>query len=327
MSTPLNIDVSIVIVNYKSWHHLKNCLQALISINSTHFTFEVIVVDNCSHDGQLTTFVKDFPEIEFVENTGNNGFSNGCNYGANKAKGSYLFFLNPDTIANEDAIHKLLAFTKRYRNVGIVSCHQKNNDGSYEKTIRLFPNIFTLFGLTRAIYRSFNKKSLQNKYSSKESVIFPDWVSGSVVFMSKEWYQEINGWNEDFWMYFEDVDICKRVKTANGKVALLQDAEIIHNHGGASRINIKTASITKTEVLISKHVYVSNHLKGFQGLVSQILIIVSNIIFKTLLAILGCIFFFIPKLRLNLSIYLKLMRYYANAIIYRKWLSKKSLNY
>ena len=324
---PSNTDVSIIIVNYKSWRHLKNCLEALNDIKSAAFSFEVIVVDNLSSDGMLDTFSLDFPNVNFKVNTGNNGFANGCNFGAKHAKGEHLFFLNPDTIANEDAIYKLLDFARLHHAVGIVSCHQKNHNGSYEKTERLFPSLFTLFGLTRAIYKKGNQRRIRKQYDKNESVIYPDWVSGSVVFISRKWFDQIQGWNEDYWMYYEDVDICKRVQEANGKIALLQDVEIIHNHGGASRINVKTASITKTEVLISKHVYINNHFKGIDRFLSQLLVVLSNLIFKTVLGIVGLIFFFIPKLRLILNIYIKLIKYYINALFKGAWLSKRSLNY
>ncbi|MDT7833083.1 glycosyltransferase family 2 protein [Flavobacteriaceae bacterium S356] len=324
---PSNTDVSIIIVNYKSWRHLKNCLEAFKTIQSEVFSFEIIVVDNHSNDGMLDTFSLAFPNVNFKVNIGNNGFANGCNFGAKHAQGEYLFFLNPDTIANEDAIHKLLDFARLHHTVGIVSCHQKNHNGSYEKTERLFPSLFTLFGLTRAIYKKGNQQKIQKQYDKHASMIYPDWVSGSVVFMSRKWFDQIQGWNEDYWMYYEDVDICKRVQEANGKIALLQDVEIIHNHGGASRINVKTASITKTEVLISKHVYINNHFKGIDRFLSQLLLVLSNIIFKTVLGIVGLIFFFIPKLRLILNIYLKLVKYYIKALFKGTWLSKRSLNY
>lgn len=323
----LNIDVSIIIVNYKSWHHLKNCLLALLQMNPADFAVEVVVVDNCSNDGKLAEFTNEFPQFKFIENTGNNGFANGCNFGAKHAGGEYLLFLNPDTIANEKAIQSMWTFAKKHMNVGIVSCHQKNTNGSYEKTVRLFPNIFTLFGLSRALHKLFCKSAIKNQYNETDSIIYPDWVSGSVLFISKEWYEQIQGWNEDYWMYYEDVDICKRVVDANGKIALLQDVEIIHNHGGASRINVRTAAITKTEVLISKHVYLNTHFTGIHHILSQFLVILNNLIFKTVMAVFGLVFFFIPKLRLGLRIYLKLMKYYINALFRGTWLSAKSLNY
>ncbi len=244
-------DISIVIVNYKSWKHLKNCLDALTHFKQKKFTFEVVVIDNNSNDGKLKEFSEKYTQFRFIENSGNNGFANGCNLGAINSAGKNMLFLNPDTIANEDAIDKMSTCLSNNENYGIVSCNQLNNNGSFEDVDRIFPGPFTLFGITRAIYRLLAKETKQD-----EENIFPDWVSGSVVCISRKWFQKINGWNEDYWMYFEDVDLCKKVRDANGEVVLLKNVNIIHNHGGASRININTSKITKSEVLISKHVYI-----------------------------------------------------------------------
>lgn len=316
------IQVSIIIVNYKSWKHLKTCLQSLTFDIESGFSSEIIVVDNCSNDGKLEEFKKEFSKVSFVLNSGNNGFANGCNYGASKAKGEYLLFLNPDTIANAEAVRELREFAKQNLNTGIVSCLQKKKNGGYEKSDRKFPTLFTLFGFTRAIQKFFAKSVEQ----TEEDVLYTDWVSGSVVFMSKIWFDKIQGWNEDYWMYYEDMDLCKRVHLANGKVAILETTAIIHNHGGASRLNIKTAAITKTEVLISKHVYIQNHFKGLEKAVSQLLLILVNIIVRFLLGILGLLLFFIPKMRLNIYLLIRILSYYVSSLTSHSWLSKNSMN-
>jgi len=315
------IDISIIIVNYKSWKHLRNCLNSLQNLGDLSLVFEIIVVDNHSNDGNLETFSNEFSEAHFVLNSGNNGFANGCNFGASKAKGDYFLFLNPDTITNGKAVEEIFHFAKLNRNVGITSCLQKKASGGYEKSIRIFPNMITLFGLTRAIYKLFIKKQLES-----EEVLYTDWVSGSLVFISKQWFTQINGWNEDYWMYYEDMDLSKKVQESNGKVALLKSVEIIHNHGGASRLNIKTSVITKTEVQISKHVYIQNNFKGIERILSQFLLLINNIIFKLLLAIFGILLFFIPKMRLNVYLFARIISYYGSCLANRNWLSKNSMN-
>ena len=127
-------------------------------------------------------------------------------------------------------------------------------------------------------------------------------------------------------MYFEDMDLSKKVQIANGKVVVLKDAHIIHNHGGASRINIKTASLTKIEVQISKHVYIQNHLKGFERFLTHLLVIKSNLFFKFILAVIGILLFFIPKMRLNVYLFIKIAKYYVSSVTRRTWLSKNSMN-
>ncbi len=311
------LDISIVIVNYKSWNHLRNCLQSL-EFSSPSFSFEIIVVDNTSNDGKLEKFKKEFSNVKFILNSGNNGFANGCNLGANHGLGEYLLFLNPDTIANQESILKMWQFAKKNPKVGITSCMQKKVNGGFEKSHRSFLKLSTVFG----IFRAFSKKNT----AQDASVIYSDWVSGSLVFISKEWLNQVNGWNEDYWMYFEDMDLSKKVQIANGKVVVLKDAQIIHNHGGASRINIKTASLTKTEVQISKHVYIQNHLKGFERFLTHLLVIKSNLFFKFILAVLGIPLFFIPKMRLNVYLFIKIVKYYVSSVTRRTWLSKNSMN-
>ena len=314
-------DVSIIIVNYKSWKHLKNCLDALTLFKQEKFSFEVVIVDNKSNDGKLEAFSKKYAQFSFIENSGNNGFANGCNTGAMNSNGSHLLFLNPDTLATENAVEEMLQCLKENSNYGIVSCNQLNNNGSFENFDRIFPNTFTLFGLSRAIYRMF-----RNKTKEEDNIIFPNWVSGSVVFMSRVWFQKVKGWNEDYWMYYEDVDISKKVRNLGGDVALLKNVNIIHNHGGASRINIKTASITKTEVVISKHVYLSTHFKGFKKFVLLSMVILNTSFSKTLLAIIGILFFFIPKLKLNIYLFAEMFSYYHQSLRKGSWLSSRSMN-
>ncbi len=314
-------DVSIIIVNYKSWKHLKNCLDALTHFTQQQFSFEVVIVDNKSDDGKLKEFSEKYTQFRFIENSGNNGFANGCNQGALNAVGEHLLFLNPDTLAEEDAVFKMLKTLQENKNYGIVSCNQLNNNGSYEDFDRIFPDSFTLFGLIRAIYRKVKKKTTE-----ENNIIFPDWVSGSVVFISRKWFAKIKGWNEDYWMYFEDVDLSKKVRDCGGEVALLKDVNIIHNHGGASRINIKTASITKTEVLISKHIYLRNHFKGIKRKLLLCLVVVFTCISKCITAIFGLLFFFVPKLRLNLFLFLKMISYYYTSYKHGSWLSLRSMN-
>lgn len=314
-------DLSIIIVNYKSWKHLTECLDSLTHFQQERFTFEVIVVDNNSDDGKLKEFSEKYRQFKWIENSGNNGFANGCNLGALHSVGQSLLFLNPDTIANETAILTMLKNLNANENFGIVSCNQLNSNGSFEGVDRVFPGPFTLFGLSRAIYRKISNTTKQD-----DEMIFPDWVSGSVVGISRKWFQKINGWNEDYWMYFEDVDLSKKVRDFNGEVVLLKNVNIIHNHGGASRINIHTSKITKSEVLISKHVYIQNHFKGFKRFLLLSLIVFVNLLSKTILAIIGICFFFIPKLKLNLYLFIELIKYYNHALNKGTWLSKRSMN-
>lgn len=318
------IDISVIIVNYKSWYYLKKCIDSIHQVILENLILEIIIIDNFSNDGQIETFKKLYPNINFILNNGNNGFANGCNLGAKNAKGEYLLFLNPDTIVTTDPILKMYNYLYENQDCGIVSCNQKKMNGNFEKNIRFFPDLKTLFGFFRLI----NKNKLNSNILKKENVIFPNWVSGAVVFISRKWFDKIHGWNEDYWMYYEDVDLSKKVTNCGGKVALLINTEIIHNHGGSSRINLKTASITKTEVLISKHVYIFNNFNGFKCFGLQFILVLNNLIEKFIISFLGIFLLYIPKkIRLNLQLLFNLIKYYFNSIKNKNWLSYRSMNY
>lgn len=320
-------DISIIIVNYKSWAHLQNCLSSLESIDQDSFSFEVIVVDNHSNDNNLEAFSKKFPTYQFVSNTGNYGFSSGNNFGAQQASGQFLLFLNPDTILKKGALLTMLQLAKENLDYGIVSCTKLNIEGNPEKDIRFFPKLATFFGISRAIYQGLNNKTLVQKFNKKKDVIFPDWVSGSVIFISKKWFDFVEGWNEDYWLYFEDVDLCKRITDAGGKIALTKNASIIHCHGGASRLNLNTSALTKTEVIISKHVYISNNFNSKIKFLFHFMLLFFGLISKFFLAVIGIIFFFIPKCYLQLLIFNNLIRYYMNALLKKTWIGERASNY
>ncbi|WP_298767426.1 glycosyltransferase family 2 protein [uncultured Polaribacter sp.] len=316
-------NISIIIVNYKSWHHLQNCLDSIAKIDDDDFLLEVIIVDNSLNKIKIEEFKNNFPSFKFYINSGNNGFANGCNLGAKKASGNYFLFLNPDTKITKQPILEMLTVILAKKNLGAVSCLQKNEDGSYEKSMRFFPKLITLFGFFRAIFKTKLEKSIKKD----THIIYPDWISGAVVLISKNWFSKIKGWNEDYWMYFEDVDLSKKIRDKKGEIGLLTNTFIIHNHGGSSRINLKTASITKLEVLISKHVYFANHFKGIYCFLLQTLLVVYTMFSKFILGLLGLFFFFVPKLKLQFVLFKKIISYYFLAIINSTWLSEKSINY
>ncbi|WP_193316078.1 glycosyltransferase [Flavicella marina] len=319
--------LSIVIVNYRSWRHLEKCLDSILAIDSAKFSIEVIVVDNDLMTEDRAQFQKRFDSVSIVGNTGNNGFANGCNYGANLATGDFLMFLNPDTIVNQEAFEKMLLAIENNPEYGIVSCTQLNKNGDKEKEIRFFPNTKVLFGLFRAFYRIFNKKILQEKYQDSKAVIFPDWVSGSLILIRRDDFITVGGWNEDYWMYFEDVDLCKKVTDIGKKIALLRNVNIIHNHGGASRINVKISAMTRSHVLISRHIYVCNYFEGPTKLFTQSLLVLYVLISKFVGGLLGMLFFFLPKMRLQTTLLKNMITYYISATKNSTWLSLYSRNF
>jgi GT2 family glycosyltransferase len=235
-------DLSILIVSYKGWNRLVKCLESLDSFSGEKFSFEVIVVDNKSDDEMIGRIEKRFNKFRFIHNQINGGYANGCNLAATKAGGSHFLILNPDTVASETEIEKLLLMAKENPHYGIVSCKQVTEKGKECIVTGEFPRFLNLTGLQRAVFRP---RKGRGKKTEMEEVSFPDWISGSVIMMSSGNFSRLDGLDEDFWMYFEDVDLCRRVRDLNLEVAYSRSITIEHNHGGSSRINLKTATLTK----------------------------------------------------------------------------------
>jgi len=128
-------------------------------------------------------------------------------------------------------------------------------------------------------------------------------------------------------MYFEDVDLCRRIRKIDSEIAFCRNITIEHNHGGSSRINLKTASLTKTEVHISRHVYVSKHKTGIEKYVIQTFLVLNNLISGGIMAFLGLLLFFIPKVFSRALIYYKLIRYYIGSLFRFSWISPRSVNF
>jgi hypothetical protein len=285
----------------------------------------VIVIDNASGDGMLEEFQAAYPHFIFLLNSGNYGFANGCNLGASKAVSEYLLFLNPDTVANVPALIRMLSMARTNREYSVISCCQIRDNGKEEKPYGSFLSPFTLTGWMRALKCLFSGRS--NNLYSATGIASPDWVSGSVFMIKRESFTILGGWDEDFWMYFEDVDLCRRIKNAGGDIILLTDVKVEHNHGGSSRRSIQVTALTKSEVKISRHIYIAKHEKGGRKIYMQSFLLINNLVAGFIPAILGLILFFIKTLRINTLSYFSLVKYYMIALLHGTWLSPRSVNY
>jgi GT2 family glycosyltransferase len=152
-------------------------------------------------------------------------------------------------------------------------------------------------------------------------------VTGAVVFIKRDWFKKVGGWSEDYWLYYEDVDICRKIKQNNGKVAVTLNTTILHEHGGSSRSNFEIEHISKTEVIISKHIYIHTNFSPLTKTPSHILLLFFILAEKTFLSFLSVILFANLKLKTNRFILKNLCSYYFNAVKRKTWLSPRSANY
>ena len=319
-------DLSVIIVNYNGGEKLIRCLHSLDVVHDLRFTFEVIIVDNQSTDGQLASLIQQFPNFQFISNSGNNGFANGCNLGATQAKGINLLFLNPDTAISADTLFNMLEEVRVRPAYSIIACKQVRDDGKIDRPYGKFLKLNTLTGWQRAIHRMFFGK-MEDSIDQTSHYIYPDWVSGSVMMMKTSSFIGLGKWDDDYWMYFEDVDLCKRANMRGGEIVKLKEAQLSHSHGGSSRQNLKTTVLTKTEVHISRHLYISKHETQQNAFLMHLILILNNMLLGIFPMIVGLIFFFIKGLQVNAWIYVKLADYYLGVLRSGKWMSKRSVNY
>lgn len=305
------MDLSVIIVCYKGWERLSGCLEALDAFILKTFSMEVIVVDNNSGDGWINDFESKFCRFRFIKSQINGGYAYGCNLGAASASGDILMILNPDTLVKEEAVEKLLNRAKSHPEYSIISCRQLGENGKERRAAGKFPGM--------------NKHGI-NERKPVDSVSFPDWVSGSLMLMKKEAYHNLKGFDESFWMYYEDVDLCLRARIAGGEIAFYNDITIEHEHGGSSRIDLKTTSITKSEVQASRHLYIHKHLKGIKRIIFHILVILDNLIIGILIGVIGLISFE-PKLFVRFLLLLRLIEYYIGSLFRRSWMSPRSVKF
>ena len=321
-----NIELSVIIVNYKSWGVLQQCLDSFQQFPS-ELNYEIIVVDNDSQDGEFDVFAINNPQIKLIKNSGNHGFSNGCNLGAENTTGEYLLFLNPDVIlTSSSAIDGMVEFSKKNTDVGIVSCRTINPKGKPEREIA-FENPWLIIGWIRAIYKLLNKKQIALKYEENEDNWYPDWVAGSVILIKSDLFNKINKWDQDnYWMYYEDVDLCRKVVGLGKKIALLRNFELKHAHGGSSRRSPATTAITKSEVVTSNHMFIQIYTQGINRMALHSLMVLNNLITWLLCTLLTLPVFWKDSFQSNLLTLVAIIQYYIRAPTRGTWKSKRLNN-
>lgn len=311
--------LTIITVNYKGWKPLERCLNSLKTLDQKDFTWEVIVVDNFSDDGELVNFKRIYSDFTFIENKGNFGFANGNNLGAKHAKGDYLLFLNSDTVVKKEALSALLNLAYQHNQMAIVSAQQTDLTGKNEDPFDVFPSLWTINSIVKFLYFKFSTKS-RNYNCNLNQFIYPDWVSGSLIMIKKKYFDQIGGWDEDFWLYCEDIDLCKRVHEMAGVIVLQCRPSITHQHGGSTRRSNRLSAFFKSMVIISKHIYFKKHFRGWHLFFLQFFLIVNTLLFSNLIpALLGLVFYFIGPARKYLFMYIYLLGYYFNVIRRNSW--------
>ena len=279
------MELSIIIVNYNVKEFLQNLLHS-IEKASSNIVKEIIVIDNASDDGSVEVIKEKFPSVNLLENKINVGFGKANNQGLAIAKGKYILFINPDCIVSEDTLDKMISFFESHPDCGLAGCKILNSDGTLQLACRRsFPGPWTSFTKVTGLSNIFPNSKIFARYNltylDENKTYEVDAVSGSFMMIRKEVYEKTGGFDELFFMYGEDLDLCYRVQKNDYKVFYVHDTQIIHYKGEST----KRSNLDETKLFYdAMHLFVKKHLSSFP-LVE--LILRSAIGFRKIFAFLG----------------------------------------
>jgi len=316
--------LSIIIVNYKAWGHLQSALDAI------HPGFpgdwEIIIVDNESDPVVLQEFQNRYAWVNLIANPVNSGFGFGCRIGVEDASGEQFLFMNPDVIATVEEIRALIHEKSEHPDAALLSPQQVGTDGRPQKVFDDFPSLLNQSKTVKALVRLIAPSRSPDPRAKHTELTWCDWVTGSFLLIDRKDYDAIDGWSPDYWMYVEDADLCRRAHEAGLRVAYTPKVQVIHAHGGSSRINVQVKSMTKLEVIISKHVYTWKHTHGFKRWLTHFLIILLRVPSLFIAAILDLLSVGqVPALRVRTRMLGGLLGYYGGVIKSGTWVSPRAL--
>ncbi len=263
--------VSIIIVNYNSWQVLSNLLQSLISQTidpAVIKSLQVVIVDNQSSQAKpdftrLDARLKKHKlNVEWIYNDRNVGFAGGCNLGAAQANGDLLLFCNPDIEIPEHGLNDLIK-TYDSEAVDLLAPMQVNNQGQTQNICGRFPSLSRYIPLLGGLFKQAKNTS------HDEALVKCDWISGAVILMRNQDFKQLGGWDEDFFMFMEDVDLCRRAVLNGLTVGMTNRTTWLHHHGVSSKHRLSDRVRSKSAGLAAKHIYIKKHFTAWRKPLAQ----------------------------------------------------------
>ncbi len=235
-------DISVIIVNYNVKELLEHCISSILTA-SKKLDIEIIVVDNNSYDGSvgyIRSKFAHFENIKIIDSPVNLGFAKANNLGVREASGMYLLILNPDTVLQEDTLEKTMQFYESDPKMGAVTCKLILPNGKLDLACRRsYPTpsvaVYRILGLSRLFPKSrlFGRYNLT--YLDEDQTYEVDALVGAFMFIKKEIFNEVKGFDEDYFMYGEDLDLCFKIKKAGYKIMYFAGTSIIHYKGESTK--------------------------------------------------------------------------------------------
>ncbi len=277
----MEIDVSIIIVNYKTDKLVKECLSSLF-IYTRGITFEVTVVDNDSDDNIEEVLLTEFPTVEFIKSRTNVGFGAANNLAMKKATGKYIFLLNPDTVLLNNAIkifYDYCEVRESQRDIGCIGGFLEDVDGgnihSYGKFLNFSYDLFYTIGYSiKKLFYLKNTKFITPLYVKYTKSIDVDYITGADLFIPRDTLKDVGNFDESFFMYSEETDLQYRMMKKKYRRVVIPGPRIIHLEGQSFSLS----NSRRVMMAISKFIYVKKNKTRLHYIVMKTTYLISGAI-------------------------------------------------
>jgi GT2 family glycosyltransferase len=284
------MDISVCIVNWNTKIQIQECLESIYTITKD-VTYEIIVVDNNSTDGSRIAIEQFFPNCKLLSLDSNIGFVKANNVALEYASGRYILFLNPDTVLITNALNGMFSFLEAHREYGAVGCKLLNADGTIQFTCACtYPTPFNEF----CRYLSLNHLFSKSKFFSSRLLDYwdhldsrsVDCISGACMMIRRELVYNLKGFDDNIYMYAEDLDLCYRIVKYPSQIYYLASEIIIHKEGSstAQKKNILFSPILQCHY---GYYFVAKHFGSFKSAQFRLSVLVGSVCRTVILLILA----------------------------------------
>jgi len=234
-------DISIIIVSYNTAELLVECLNSIVSQSNREI--EVIVVDNASSDASASLVAQDFPWVKLIANEHNLGFARANNQALKISQGRYIYFLNPDTVVQPGVFEAMIDFMSAHSDIGLAGTRILNPDGTLQSSVeKRYPG---------------QKRAKQDLEGLKGEIA---WVLGASMIARRAVVEDLEGFDEDFFLYGEEQDLCLRIRKTGWKIGHIPDAVVVH-WGGRSEGNSPALHVWKKKFAAESLFYKKHYSK------------------------------------------------------------------
>lgn len=229
-------EISVVIPSWNTKDYLAACLAHLAAARKP--ATEVIVVENASHDGSYEYLREHHPDVQVIRNEQNEGFARGSNQGMRVARGRYVLLLNTDTEVFPDAIERLYRFLEEHPGHGAVAPRLVHKDGRTQRTVQEFPTLKTALFFSTPLERWYPESRELRRYFMRdwdqESSRDVDQPPAAVLLLRRSVLEQVGLFDEQLWLFYNDVDLSRRIRAAGHRTHYLAEAKVVHHVGGST---------------------------------------------------------------------------------------------